>query len=78
MSKRPNFLIVLADDMGFSDVGCYGSEIRTPNIDRLAESGVRFTGKGLQKAPISLSILSLIESRFPRDGLMQPVTINGR
>lgn len=40
---RPNFLIILADDMGFSDIGCYGGEIATPNIDRLAAGGVRFT-----------------------------------
>jgi arylsulfatase A-like enzyme len=33
----------MADDMGFSDIGCYGSEIQTPNIDKLASSGVRFT-----------------------------------
>lgn len=39
----PNVLIFLADDMGYSDVGCYGSEIGTPNIDRLAKEGVRFT-----------------------------------
>lgn len=41
--KRPNFLILLADDLGFSDVGCYGGEISTPNIDRLARQGLRFT-----------------------------------
>lgn len=41
--SRPNFLIVMADDMGFSDIGCYGGEIATPNIDRLASQGVRFT-----------------------------------
>jgi arylsulfatase A-like enzyme len=40
---RPNIIVILADDMGFSDIGCYGSEIRTPNIDSLASSGVRFT-----------------------------------
>src|SRR2546421_7066831 len=42
-SKKPNFLVVLADDMGFSDAGCYGGEIDTPNLDRLAAHGVRFT-----------------------------------
>ncbi|HZZ41847.1 MAG TPA: arylsulfatase [Tepidisphaeraceae bacterium] len=42
-NKRPNIVILLADDMGFSDVGCYGSEIPTPNIDSLAADGLRFT-----------------------------------
>jgi arylsulfatase len=40
-SGRPNVVIILADDLGFSDVGCYGGEIRTPNIDRMAGEGVR-------------------------------------
>jgi len=40
---QPNFVIILADDMGFSDLGCYGSEILTPNIDKLAKGGLRFT-----------------------------------
>lgn len=39
---RPNIIIVMADDMGFSDLGCYGGEIQTPTIDRLAAEGVRF------------------------------------
>ena len=41
--KRPNVIIVMADDMGWSDIGCYGSEIETPNLDRLAKNGLRFT-----------------------------------
>jgi len=41
-NARPNVLIVLLDDMGFSDLGSYGGEIRTPNIDKLAEAGTRF------------------------------------
>ena len=41
--KRPNVIVILADDMGFSDIGCYGSEIHTPNLDRLANTGVRFS-----------------------------------
>jgi len=40
---RPNVVLILADDMGFSDIGCYGGEIRTPNIDRLARGGVRLS-----------------------------------
>jgi len=42
-AERPNIVIMMADDMGFSDIGCYGSEIRTPNIDGLAQKGLRFT-----------------------------------
>lgn len=42
-ADRPNVVIFLADDMGFSDAGCFGSEIHTPNIDRLAAGGIRFT-----------------------------------
>jgi arylsulfatase len=42
-SRAPNVLIILADDMGFSDLGCYGSEIATPNLDSLARDGLRFT-----------------------------------
>ena len=41
--KRPNILLILADDMGYSDIGCYGGEISTPNLDALAENGIRFT-----------------------------------
>jgi len=40
---RPNVVVILADDLGFSDLGCYGGEIETPNLDRLAAGGLRFT-----------------------------------
>jgi arylsulfatase A-like enzyme len=40
---RPNTIFILADDMGFSDIGCYGSEINTPNLDALAKGGLQFT-----------------------------------
>lgn len=40
---KPNVILILADDMGYSDLGCYGGEIATPNLDRLAAGGVRFT-----------------------------------
>ncbi len=43
LAARPNVLIILADDLGYSDLGCYGSEISTPNLDGLANSGLRYT-----------------------------------
>jgi arylsulfatase len=42
-AARPNILIILADDVGYADIGCYGGEIRTPNLDALATDGLRFT-----------------------------------
>ncbi|MFM8571366.1 MAG: arylsulfatase [Pirellula sp.] len=42
-SKSPNFLVILCDDLGYSDLGCYGSEISTPNLDSIAASGKRFS-----------------------------------
>ena len=42
-TRQPNIILIMADDMGFSDIGCYGGEISTPNLDRLAEQGLRFT-----------------------------------
>ena len=41
--SRPNIVVIMADDMGFSDAGCYGGEIQTPNLNRLAAGGLRFT-----------------------------------
>jgi arylsulfatase A-like enzyme len=40
--KRPNFLVIVADDLGFSDLSCFGGEIITPNIDKIASNGIRF------------------------------------
>ncbi len=42
-AKKPNIVVILVDDMGYSDIGCYGGEIHTPNIDKMAQGGVRFT-----------------------------------
>lgn len=42
-TSRPNIVLIMSDDMGYSDIGCYGSEIETPTLDQLAENGLRFT-----------------------------------
>ena len=41
--ERPNIVLIMADDMGWSDIGCYGGEVSTPSLDRLAAAGMRFT-----------------------------------
>lgn len=43
-SKRPNILVIVADDLGFTDLGCFGGEINTPNLNKLATEGLKFTG----------------------------------
>jgi len=43
VQPKPNIVLILADDMGYSDIGCFGSEINTPNLDRLAQQGIRMT-----------------------------------
>ncbi len=59
-NSKPNIVIILADDMGFSDIGSYGSEIKTPNLDKLANSGIRFTRfyNGARCSPSRASILT--------------------
>lgn len=42
-TAKPHIIVILSDDMGYSDIGCYGGEVETPNIDALAENGLRFT-----------------------------------
>ena len=63
--QRPNVLLVLVDDMGFSDLGCYGSEIETPNMDRLAANGVRFS-QFYNTAKCHSSRVSLLSGRWCR------------
>ena len=64
---RPNVVLIMADDMGFSDLGCYGSEIRTPNVDRLAAEGVRFA-RFYNNAKCTTTRASLLTGLYPRRG----------
>ena len=77
-ADRPNILLVMADDLGFSDLGCYGSEIETPNLDRLAAEGVRFT-QFYNTAKCHSSRVSLLSGRWCRqagdESLKRAVTI---
>lgn len=59
-SSRPNFIVIMVDDLGFSDVGCYGGEISTPNIDSLGMNGIRFTQmyNGARCCPSRASLLT--------------------
>ncbi|HWK50536.1 MAG TPA: sulfatase-like hydrolase/transferase, partial [Steroidobacter sp.] len=61
--ERPNFLIIMADDLGYSDVGAYGGEIDTPNIDRLASGGLQFTNF-YNSARCSPSRANLLTGRY--------------
>jgi arylsulfatase A-like enzyme len=64
-TKQPNILLILADDLGFSDLGCYGSEIATPNLDRLASNGLRFS-QFYNTAKCHSSRVSLLSGRWCR------------
>ena len=64
-APKPGIVVILADDMGFSDLGCQGSEIPTPNIDRLAHSGVRFSNFHTC-ARCSPSRASLLTGMYPQ------------
>ena len=67
--KKPNSLVILGDDMGYSDLGCFGSEIKTPNLDRLASNGVRFT-QFYNTARCSPSRASLLTGLYPHEANM--------
>lgn len=62
--KQPNIIVIMADDMGFSDIGCYGGEISTPNIDRLGRNGLRFT-QFYNAARCCPSRASLLTGQYP-------------
>ena len=59
-AEKPNIIIIMADDMGYSDIGCYGGEINTPSIDALAANGIRYTNfyNGARSCPTRASLLS--------------------
>src|SRR5438552_17772184 len=63
-ADRPNVVVVLVDDLGFSDIGCYGGEVPTPNLDRLAADGVRFT-QFYNAARCSPTRASLLTGLYP-------------
>jgi arylsulfatase len=68
-NKKPNVIVILTDDMGYSDIGCFGSEIKTPNIDRLANNGLRFT-QFYNTARCSSTRASLLTGLYPHQAAM--------
>ena len=61
--NKPNILVIMADDLGFSDLGCYGSEIDTPNLDKLAAGGLRMS-QFYNTAKCHSSRVSLLTGRW--------------
>ena len=76
-TTRPNILLIVGDDLGFSDLGCYGSEIATPNLDKLAANGLRFTQfyNGARCCPSRASLMTGLYAHKAGVGLM--VSDNG-
>ncbi len=82
--KRPNVVLILADDLGFGDLGCYGGSMPTPNIDRLAQRGLRFTNFHSGGPVCSVSRATLLTGRYAQrlgvpelNGVVFPPTENG-
>lgn len=64
--ERPNIVFIIADDVSWNDVGCYGNDVvKTPNIDRLAREGLRFTNAFLTASSCSPSRCSIISGKYP-------------
>jgi len=72
--NRPNIVLIMADDMGFSDIGCYGSEIHTPNLDKLAGNGLRFT-QFYNTARCCPTRASLLTGLYPHQSSMGWMTV---
>jgi arylsulfatase A-like enzyme len=64
-ADRPNIILIMVDDMGFSDIGCYGGEIRTPNLNRMADEGLRFS-HFYNNAKCTTTRASLLSGMYPR------------
>lgn len=73
--KRPNILLIMSDDMGYSDIGCYGGEIRTPNLDGLAANGLRFS-QFYNTARCCPTRASLITGLYPAQTGVGWMTVN--
>lgn len=69
--QKPNVLVIVADDMGYSDAGCYGGEIETPNLDRLAANGLRFS-QCYSTGRCWPSRTSLLTGYYPQQVRMDP------
>lgn len=65
LAPRPNIILILVDDMGWSDIGCYGGEVLTPNLDRMAKEGMRFT-QFYNNAKCTTTRASLVTGLYPR------------
>ena len=64
-AKQPNFIVVLVDDLGYGDFSCYGGNVKTPNVDRLAAEGVRFTHYYSNSPICSPSRTALTTGQYP-------------
>ncbi|MHC4518058.1 MAG: sulfatase-like hydrolase/transferase, partial [Planctomycetota bacterium] len=76
--ERPNIILIMADDLGYGDIGCYGGWIQTPNIDALAKGGMRFTDYHSNGAVCSPTRAALLTGRYQqRCGIDAVVTAKG-
>jgi arylsulfatase len=66
-ASRPNIILIMCDDMGWSDIGCYGGEVQTPNLNRLANEGMRFT-QFYNNAKCTTTRASILTGLYPRRG----------
>lgn len=64
-ADQPNIVLIMVDDMGFSDIGCYGGEVETPNLDKLASEGMRFT-QFYNNAKCTTTRASILTGLYPR------------